>query len=438
MNLNRRQACCVLWGTLAASHSHATDMPTLTETPTETFPHVAWSRNASIYEVNVRQFTPQGTLAAFETHLPRLRKMGVDILWLMPVQPIGVKNRKGGLGSYYSIRDYTAVNPEFGSLDDFKHLVQAAHALGMKVILDWVANHTAWDHAWVTQHPEWYKKDAKGEIHAYTYRSSPESEPEYWTDVVGLDYRQQGLWSAMTQAMLFWLRETDIDGFRCDVASLVPTPFWEQARVQLEQIKPVFMLAESDAPELHRKAFDMTYDWDLYDSLRKIAKGQGGAADLKAWWARRQAKYPAHAYRMNFTANHDSNSWQGSDTEFFGNAFRAMAVLAATLPGMPLVYGGQESVLERKLAFFEKDSITWRDYPLQSFYTEILQWKHTQPALANGADGGALEWLPSDNPAVLGFRRKLATSSVTVWVNLSAQAHSSAGRNLPAWGWSLE
>ena len=238
--LNRRHAALALLATgLSACTTACTTalQHTMTATPPG-FAHVPWSHQASIYEVNVRQYTPEGTFSAFEAHLPRLAAMGVGILWFMPIQPIGVQNRKGGLGSYYSIRDYTAVNPEFGTLADFQRLVQRAHALGMKVILDWVANHTAWDHTWVTQHPDWYKKDASGKIHAYTYRASPEAEPEYWTDVVGLDYRAPALWPAMTEAMAFWLREADIDGFRCDVAGLVPMDFWNEARPALDRIKP--------------------------------------------------------------------------------------------------------------------------------------------------------------------------------------------------------
>jgi glycosidase len=405
------------------------------------FPHVGWSRQASIYEVNIRQFTPEGTFSAFEAQLPRLQALGVGILWLMPIQPIGIKNRKGTLGSYYSIRDYTAVNPDFGTLADFRHLVDAAHALGMKLILDWVANHTAWDHRWVGKHPEWFQRNAQGEIHPYTYRPTPHAEPEYWWDVIGLDYGRPTLWPAMTDAMLFWLREADIDGFRCDVASLVPTSFWEQARVALERVKPVFMLAESDAPELHRSAFDMTYDWQLFGTLKRMAKGQAGKPEIQAWWQRRQTLYPADAYGMNFTANHDSNSWHGSDASFFGPAFEALAVLAAILPGMPLVYGGQEAVLDKQLAFFEKDAIDWKDLPLQGFYRRLLQLKRTHPALANaavGVDSGTLEWLPTANDRALALRRVRAGRSVALTLNLDPKPQTINGHNLPGWGWHLE
>lgn len=446
---NRRDTCMALLG--AATSSACTTPVTSMSASTPSAPgfrHVDWSHQASLYEVNVRQFTPEGTLAAFEAHLPRLAQMGVDALWFMPIQPIGLKNRKGGQGSYYSIRDYTAVNPEFGTLADFRRVVAKAHALGMKVLLDWVANHTAWDHPWVTSHKARYKLNARGEVYSVTFRAGT-PHVEYWTDVVGLDYlgpgAQADLWPAMTEALAFWLREADIDGFRCDVASLVPTPFWEQARVTLDSIKPVFMLAESDAVDLHRSAFDMTYDWDLHDQLRAIAQGRADAKALRSWWDRRQAKYPADAYRMNFTGNHDSNSWHGSDAEFYGRVecAKAMAVLAATLPGLPLVYGGQEAFYEKRLQFFERDPIAWKDLPLAGFYAELLALKKAQPALGNGQHGGGLQWHETASEQVVAYTRQRGASRVHVLVNLSARpqptAKPGAGpATLPPWGWTIE
>ena len=402
-------------------------------------PHVPWSRQTGLYAINVRQFSAEGTLAAVEAQLPRLAQLGVGILWFLPIQPIGVAQRKGTLGSYYSIRDYTAVNPEFGTLADFQRLVARAHALGLRVILDWVANHTAWDHAWVTSHRRRYKLDGKGDVFPVTFKAGT-PDVEYWTDVVGLDYlapgAQQDLWPAMTEAMAFWLRACGVDGFRCDVASLVPTPFWEQARARLDAIKPVFMLAESDAVDLHARAFDVTYDWDLFDQLKAVAQGKAGAEAIKAWWQRRQATYPPDAYRMHFTGNHDSNSWHGSDAELFGSieAFQAMAVLAATLPGLPLVYGGQESFFRKRLAFFERDPINWGARPLEAFYTRLLQLKRSHPALANGSAGGALQWLDAGHPALLRFARTAAGRQLVVAVNLGAAA---AG-GLPGWGWTMQ
>jgi glycosidase len=384
--------------------------------------HVEWSRNAAIYEVNLRQFTPQGSFAAFESHLPRLQSLGVTILWLMPVQPVGVKNRRGTLGSGYSVSDHTAVNPDFGTLEQFKHLVRAVHAAGLHVIIDWVANHTAWDHHWVADHPDWYLKDAQGEIHSYVYNAGGVGhEPEHWTDVVGLDYRQPAVWDAMIAAMKFWLMETGIDGFRCDVADLVPITFWERARAELEVIKPVFMLAESARPELHARAFDMSYDWALHDVMKKIARGEGDADDLARYVEQSIDAYPADAYRMTFTTNHDKNAWEGHDLEVFGPPFKAFAVLAATLPGMPLIYGGQESVLDRRLAFFEKDPIPWKTFALAPFYSALLRLKRERRALWNGAAGGAAEVLPTGNQRLFAFRRRSGSDGLTVVVNLSGE-----------------
>ncbi|MES2127998.1 MAG: alpha-amylase family glycosyl hydrolase [Pseudomonadota bacterium] len=413
---------CALWGGAAGAMDH-----------------VAWSRNANIYEVNVRQHSPEGTLAAVTRDLARLRALGVDIVWLMPVQPIGIKNRKGTLGSYYAVRDYTAVNPEFGTLGDMRALVKQAHSLGMHVILDWVANHTAWDHPWTTQHKDWYKHDDKGEIYSVTY--SDDGPVEHWTDVVGLDYTQPGLWRGMTEAMAFWLRETDIDGFRCDVAHWVPVPFWNHARAQLDKIKPVFMLAEAKLPALHDQAFDMTYGWDLADILKKVAKGQANARELKALFTQPPVAFPAHAYRMRFTNNHDIDSWQGSDAELYGPAFRAMAVIAATVPGMPLIYGGQESGLDKRLAFFEKDPVAWKQYQHADFYRGLLQQKKDNPALWNGQYGGAMQVIDTGNDQVFAFRRTREHNVVNVAVNLSAtpQRYTVMGvtATLPPWDWLI-
>jgi glycosidase len=410
--------------------------------PTAPVAHVAWSKNANIYEVNIRQYTPEGTFKAFAAHLPRLKKMGVDILWLMPIQPIGEKNRKGTLGSYYAVRDYTAVNPEFGSLDDFKALVRQAHALGMHVIIDWVANHTAFDNRWTIEHKDWYLHDAKGEIYPVTYTEG--AEPEYWTDVTGLDYSKPALWQGMTEAMAYWVRETGIDGFRCDVAGKVPTPFWNQARDALDRIKPVFMLAEADKPELQEHAFDMSYGWDTKDIFKDIAKGKRDAGALKEFVAHPPKAFPPGAYRMRFTTNHDENSWQGSDVELYGPAFKAMAVLAATLPGMPLIYGGQESGLDKRIAFFEKDPVQWKNYAYAPFYARLLALKHDNPALWNGQYGGGIEVLETGNDKVFAFLRKRDGNTVKVSVNLSneAQRFSLPGgkgpQTLAAWDYRIE
>ena len=404
--------------------------------------HVAWSRNANIYEVNIRQFTKDGTIKAFATHLPRLKKMGVDILWIMPVQPIGVKNRKGGLGSYYAVRDYTAVNPEFGTLDDFKAMTAQAHKLGMRVILDWVANHTAWDNAWVEQHNDWYKKNAKGEVFPVTFQEGG-GEPEYWTDVIALDYTKPALWKGMTEAMAFWVREADIDGFRCDVAGLVPVAFWNQARVELDKIKPVFMLAEWAEPALHEQAFDMTYDWALADIFKKIGKGKADARDIVAYITKPEKVFPKHAIRMLFTNNHDFNSWHGTDRELYGPAYQALAVVAATLPGMPLIYNGQESGLDKRLAFFEKDEIQWGSYPLAGFYSNLLALKRDNPAMANGQYGAPATFVATGNDKVLAYKRVLGANVVDVVVNLSGTRQTftldgAKAAPLAPWRWRIK
>lgn len=400
-------------------------------------PHLPWSRQAVIYQINVRQFSPEGTLQAVQADLTRLKKLGVDILWLMPLQPIGKLNRKGTLGSYYSISDYTAVNPEFGTLADAKAFVAAAHKLGFKVILDWVANHTAWDHPWASAHKDWYKLNAKGEVYAVTFNEGQPSE-EHWDDVIALNYKSEGLRAAMIDAMTFWVRETGLDGFRCDVASLVPTDFWVRARRALDAVKPMFMLAESDAIDLHTSgAFDMTYAWDLADQVfKKIGQGEAGAPLLKAWLARQPAGYPAHAYRMRFTSNHDFNSWHGTDADLYGDAYMALAVLTFTLPGMPLIYNGQESRLTKKLAFFEKDAIDWRRYELTDFYAELVALKHKHPALAAGQYGAPVRLLDAP-PDVVAFERRLGGDAVRVAVNLSKTEQTWQGHKLKPWGWHL-
>ncbi len=401
--------------------------------------HVAWSHQVSIYQVNLRQYTPEGTIKAFAAQLPRLKKMGVELIWLMPLQPIGKLNRKGSLGSYYSISDYRAVNPEFGSLGDARQLIEQAHGLGIKVILDWVANHSAWDHPWTRIHKDWYKQDAKGEIFPVTFNSGP--EPEYWTDVVGLDYENTALRDAMIAEMAFWVREVNIDGFRCDVASLLPTDFWELARRELDAIKPMFMLAESDQADLHRAAFDMSYGWDLADLMKAIGKGQAGAKELRDWVGKESA-YPGHAYRMNFTSNHDFNSWHGTDAELYGEAYQALAVLSFTLPGMPLIYGGQEARLTRRLEFFEKDPIDWKTLELEAFYSGLLALKKNNPALANGQYGAPVLLLDAGNQQLFAFSRQLGSNKVTVAVNLSNQAQTfqlnGRPQQLAAWQWQVE
>jgi len=246
--------------------------------------HPEWSRNAAIYEMNIRQFTPEGTFAAAEKHLPRLKDLGVDIIWLMPIHEIGVKNRKGSLGSPYSVKDFYSVNSEFGDLDSLKHFVSTAHELGLHVILDWVANHTSWDNPLVDQHPEWYSRDWKGELHP-----TPWSD---WSDIIELDYSQPGLRRYMTEAMKYWVTEAGVDGFRCDVAGYVPLDFWNNLRSELDEIRPVFMLAEWETRDLHARAFDMTYAWNWHNAVHDIAQGKTDVGALVHFYASNQESYP--------------------------------------------------------------------------------------------------------------------------------------------------
>jgi glycosidase len=400
----------ILFLSLVACNSPEKEAPAAKDLPGSYVVHPEWSRNANIYEVNIRQYTPEGTFEAFLEHIPRLRKMGVDILWLMPVNPVGVKNRKGNLGSYYSISDYKGINKEFGTLDDFKKIVQKAHQEGMKVIIDWVANHTSWDHAWLTEHPDWYKKDTLGNI----------VSPYDWTDVAPLDFNNKAVWAGMLDAMNYWIRETDIDGFRCDVAWSVPVEFWDYARAELDKTRKVFMLAEAEGPQYHTKAFDMTYAWKLHHLLNSIAQGKKDVRALDTLLSVEDTLYPADAYRMLFTSNHDENSWKGTEFERMGAGSVCMAVLTTTLPGMPLIYSGQESAFNQRLRFFEKDTIEWKDYRLEPFYKKLFDLKHAYQPLWNGSWGGRFKRInTSADTSVLAFIREKEGDRVFVLANLT-------------------
>ncbi len=375
--------------------------------------HPEWTKNSNIYEVNIRQFTKEGNFKAFEKHIDRLHKMGVDILWLMPINPIGVKNRKGTLGSYYSISDYTAVNPEFGTLDDFKSVVNKAHSLGMHVIIDWVANHSAWDNPWAKAHPEWYKLDSVGNF----------ISPFDWTDVIALNYKNKEMRKAMIEAMLYWVKECNIDGFRCDVAEMVAVDFWNEARAELDKTKAVFMLAEAEIPVHHKKAFDMSYAWELHHIMNKVAQGKEGVHDIDKYLLKQDTLFKPDDYRMIFIDNHDENSWNGTIEKRMGIAAPAFAVLSTTLPGMLLLYNGQEAGLNKSLAFFEKDEINWGNYPLQGFYTSLLKLKTDNKALWNGNYGGKYNKMLTDKTnSIIAFNRKKENNSVIVIANLSKEA----------------
>ncbi|HEY0779042.1 MAG TPA: alpha-amylase family glycosyl hydrolase, partial [Gemmatirosa sp.] len=299
--------------------------------------HPAWSRRAAIYEINVRQYTPEGTFAALVPHLRRIRALGVDAIWIMPAQPIGIKNRKGTLGSYYSIRDYRAINPEFGTTADAKRFIDAAHREGLKVLLDWVPNHTAWDHPWITAHPDWYVHRPDGSI--MNARDNEDHETD-WTDVAELNYNNPSMRRAMLADMRYWLDTMGVDGFRCDVAGGVPEDFWRDARASLGAGHPdFFMLAEAEGAKYY-DAFDMTYGWTLWDRLVDISKGKQPLASLDGYLAHADSTLPADAYQMDFTTNHDKNSWDGTEWELMGaNALPAYVIAATAERSMPLLYG---------------------------------------------------------------------------------------------------
>jgi cyclomaltodextrinase / maltogenic alpha-amylase / neopullulanase len=333
-------------------------------------------------------------------------------LWLMPVQPIGVKNRKGTLGSYYSVKDYTAVDPSYGTIADLKSLVKTVHANKMHLIIDWVANHTAWDNNLAKEHPEYYTKDSLGNFIAPV--------PD-WKDVIDLNYDNKGLWSYMINAMKFWIKECNIDGFRCDVADMVPTDFWVEARKQLDELKPVFMLAEAEKPELHEKCFDMSYSWELFNIVKKIATGNNNPNQLRTYFDKEKKNFPNDAFRMRFTENHDENSWNGSAIEKLGNAAEMLAVFNAVIPGMPLVYNGQEACNSKRLDFFEKDPIQWKDCKLKNIYTKILNLKKSNLALLNGNRGGELNGITSDKDStVFAFTRKNGKDKIFAIFNMSS------------------
>ncbi|MCP2039355.1 alpha-amylase family glycosyl hydrolase [Chryseobacterium sp. HSC-36S06] len=374
-----------------------------------------WVKNATIYELNIRQFSQEGTFKAIEKQLPRLKKMGINIIWLMPVQPIGVINRKGSLGSYYSVKDYLKVNPEFGTDADFRSLVKAIHAQGMYVILDWVANHSSWDNTLATQHPEWYTKSREGKFQSTPWRD--------YDDIIDFDYSQPGLRKYMTEALKFWVKEYDIDGYRCDVASFVPIDFWENARKELDEIKPVFMLAEAKDKELHRKAFDATYNWTLWNILHQIAINNKSVKTLgEAYIAEHVSIFPKEGIRMNFIDNHDKNSWEGNQYSNFGPALKAVTVFTVMMDGMPLVYSGQEAGLDRSLLFFERDPIEWKKHENEALYTTLFALKHKNQALWNGKYGGEMVRIMNDKmDQIISFVREKNGDKVITFINLSME-----------------
>ncbi len=379
----------------------------------QSFPHQEWSYQTNIYEVNLRQYTTEGTMKAFSEHLPRLRDMGIEILWFMPITPISDKDRLGALGSYYAAKDYTSVNPEFGTLDDFKELVKEAHGLGFKVIIDFVANHTGNDHHWTVAHPDYYVYNSDGSL----------LHPHGWTDVAQLNFENKNVWKALSDAMCFWIRECDIDGFRCDMAHLVPLDLWIEARTAITKIKSeIFMLAECEVPEYHH-AFDATYTWKWMHSSEDFCKKKISLDHLLEVLYSGAVEFPSTAFRVYFTSNHDENSWNGTEYEKYGDAALMLAVLSATWNGLPMIYSGQELPNHKRLKFFDKDPIEWTGkFQLHDFYKTLLLLRRRNAALRAGDDAVSTTIISKEGSGnVFSFLRKNGENAVFVVLNFSAE-----------------
>ncbi len=374
--------------------------------------HPEWSKNAAIYQLNTRQFSTEGTFKAAQAELPRLKELGVDIIWLMPIHAIGEKNRKGSLGSPYSVKDYYSVNPEFGQLQDLKNFVNEAHNQGMYVILDWVANHTAWDNDLVEAHPDWYDKDHNGD-----FRPTPWWD---WSDIIDLDFSKPEVRQYMTKALKYWVEEADIDGYRCDVAGFVPLDFWNNARKELDAIKPVFMLAEWEARDLHAKAFDMTYAWSWNETMHRICMGEKDVNGLYVYYSWNESAFPENSMRMTFVSNHDKNAWEGTMYEQFGDGLEAAIVLSVIGEGMPLIYNGQEAGNSKRLEFFEKDPIKWKADAIGDLYKDLLALMKSNTALWHAKWGATMVKIPNDYESeVFSFIRQNEKDKVFAVFNFS-------------------
>lgn len=379
--------------------------------------HPEWSKSATIYQLNTRQFSEEGTFRAAQEELPRIKALGADIVWLMPIHPIGEENRKGTLGSPYAVKDYYGVNPELGTLEDLKAFVDEAHVLGMYVILDWVANHTAWDNPLRTEHPDWYERAWDGD-----FRPTPWFD---WSDIIDLDYSKPEVREYMTEAMKYWVRDVGIDGYRCDAAGLVPLQFWNNLRKELDGIKPVFMLAEWEARDMHAEAFDMTYAWSWYEAVHEIVNGHAPLAKLFVYYSWRESFYPEEAYRLTGVSNHDANAWENTQFEAFGDALEAVIVLSVVGDGLPMIYNGQEAGNPKRLKFFEKDLIDWRPHPIGDLYRKLFALKHENTALWNGQWGATMIRVWNTRPDdVLSFVRENDADKVFAVINFTAEPQS--------------
>ncbi|HEY5408969.1 MAG TPA: alpha-amylase family glycosyl hydrolase [Ginsengibacter sp.] len=375
--------------------------------------HPPWSEQSNIYEVNLRQYTASSSIKDFEKSLPRLKKMGVEILWFMPINPIGIEGRKMAetdLGSYYSVRDYKAINPEFGTMKDWKGLVKLSHSLGFKVIIDWVPNHTSPDNPWIKNHPDFYKRDSIGNT---VYDAD-------YTDTRNLSYDNMELRDSMIDVMKFWVKETGIDGFRCDHVDPIPVDFWKTCIDSLKKLKDVFMLAESENPKLHTVGFDETYGWSVMWATVDVASGKKTVPQFDSVINNNIVIFPKDAYRLYFTTNHDENSWNGTEFEKYGNAYKAFAVFTQTMyQSIPLIYSGQEIPNKRRLKFFVKDPIVWDQYKMAPFYSTLLHLRRKDPALA--ADASYKRLQTGNDMAIFAYVREKAGHKIAVILNLSKE-----------------
>ena len=374
-----------------------------------------WAFNSNIYEVNVRQYTAEGTLNAFAKHLPRLQQMGVDILWFMPLTPISLDKRQGSFGSYYACSNYMSIDQGYGTTGDFKMVVQQAHDLGMKVITDIVANHTGYDHVWTKSHPEYYKKNEAGAFY----------DMHGWVDVIDLDYTIPALRKAMVGVMQYWIDTYEVDGFRCDMAHLVPLDFWAEARTELDDTKPLFWLAETEDLAYH-KVFDASYTWKFLHLMEDVYKGFRSVVDVENVLKEYKNDFSAEAMRLFFITNHDENSHSGSEYERLGNGVRAFAILCATAPNsIPLIYSGQEIPNKKKLLFFEKDEIDWNyQCLLQDFYATLLQLRKNNSAFGAGDCGGTMEFIYTSDlqQNIMAYLRSNEQDAVLVMLNLTPKS----------------
>ena len=377
-----------------------------------------WVPKAVLYECNVRQFSAEGNFAGVKQQVPRLKELGIDILWLMPIFPIGKERRKGELGSPYSVRDYTSINPDFGTLDDLKSLVKLVHEHDMKIILDWVPNHSSWDAVWKEKHPEYYTK-YNGD---FTVPLNERGEPiDDWSDVCDLDYNNPALRKAMTEAMQYWVRECDIDGYRVDMAGLVPNDFWTALRPALDSLKPVFMLAEwQDEPKHFESCFNANYGWKWKDITKDIWNGRQTPHALDTLLEHLNEYYPEHYYQLYFTQNHDENSWAGSESELYGASADAFNVLAFTWQGLPMIYDGQEENTTFRLDFFKRMPIRWKKYSREDFFSKLCALKHINRAVWAGKSGGDVVKIANTaEDKIYSFGREKEGDRVVVILNLS-------------------